>query len=881
MQGLLILRGEPSRDPSPTTAVPVAAAGADPSGWFLVELRGREPTLEWCEVAGGVRVLGGAKPTVRRCVVRDSAGSGVLVSGNARATLLHNTVRNNRLQGVGVKGGASVEMHHNTVGANLQCGVLLTETSRGALTHNLVHGNRLNGVAIQGDAEVSLGHNELGPDNRCGLSICDTARARLSGGAVGANRLHGVRALGSARLQITDAELRDNHRCGLWLAGTARVSFDACALRGSWQHGCAVQEEATLEARGVTIEDNARSGVVLFDAAKASVGADDAGAPSTIRRNRLQGVAALGTAALELTRTTVEGNSQCGIVLLEKAVGTIAHATVQGNRWEGVALLESRASLRHCVIADNRRRGVLVCRGARATVEDNELRGNPTAIDVYSLRGVRTARNHTGADHGAAPALVRRRGRRLLLVLLAMMALQIFQCTILDIYLVRLYKDTQMSLLCLLDIVAVLWPCAAFVANLLYGGGYGQLQDKSLTNQTRLHGSLLLGGGATIYLASVGIKALLLFPSMHKLSVDDLLGPNYCEAALLLTVAILFMYGYSLKPMGDLTMAGQADSQVRNRALLDVVDALDLFRLWRVLEVFDAPADGAEADLVAVSRSDCDVSARLGWATSRLGGLPSGNPWLGGVTAALVLIALLTAGFAWCAFPMCGRLRLHHRLAEPMTDLLLERKRSYWMFSLWFVDLPFFTIRCVYFFGYGVPVSTFLARNVVDIGSTLFDLRILLDPAEYDWMRFVTPGSGTGGGLSASGDGGGGSGRGGGGDDGVAAEGFAIGDASVGGGGGGNGVDEVPRPPMRPRSGSVVSEMNLDLGSEPSALSRRASHSTSLANGASNGGRDVLRDVLAEADAAPTPRLRLESDPPMPTPEEDGPLRDTPPLEFV
>ena len=94
------------------------------------------------------------------------------------------------------------------------------------------------------------------------------------------------------------------------------------------------------------------------------------------------------------------------------------------------------------------------------------------------------------------------------------------------------------------------------------------------------------------------------------------------------------------------------------------------------------------------------------------------------MTAALVLIALLTAGFAWCAFPMCGRLRLHHRLAEPMTDLLLERKRSYWMFSLWFVDLPFFTIRCVYFFGYGVPVSTFLARNVVDIGSTLFDLRI-------------------------------------------------------------------------------------------------------------------------------------------------------------
>ena len=155
------------------------------------------------------------------------------------------------------------------------------------------------------------------------------------------------------------------------------------------------------------------------------------------------------------------------------------------------------------------------------------------------------------------------------------------------------------------------------------------------------------------------------------------------------------MYGYSLKPMGDLTMAGQADSQVRNRALLDVVDALDLFRLWRVLEVFDAPTDGTEADLVAVSRSECDVSARLGWATSRLGGLPSGNPWLGGVTAALVLIALLTAGFAWCAFPMCGRLRLHHRLAEPMTDLLLERKRSYWMFSLWFVDLPFFTIRCV------------------------------------------------------------------------------------------------------------------------------------------------------------------------------------------
>ena len=78
VQGLLILRGEPSRDPSPAN-VAVAAAGADPSGWFLVELRGREPTLEWCEVAGGVRVLGGAKPTVRRCVVRDSAGSGVLV----------------------------------------------------------------------------------------------------------------------------------------------------------------------------------------------------------------------------------------------------------------------------------------------------------------------------------------------------------------------------------------------------------------------------------------------------------------------------------------------------------------------------------------------------------------------------------------------------------------------------------------------------------------------------------------------------------------------------------------------------------------------------------------------------------------------------------
>ena len=256
--------------------------------------------------------------------------------------------------------------------------------ARGALTHNLVHGNRLNGVAIQGDAEVTLGHNELGPDNRCGLSICDTARARLSGGAVGANRLHGVRALGSARLQITDAELRDNHRCGLWLAGTARVAFEPRAPRLVAARRCAVQEaSATLEARGVTIEDNARSGVVLFDAAKASVGADDAGAPSTIRRNRLQGVAALGTAALELTRTTVEGNSQCGDRVVGEGGGDDRPrhraAATAGRAWR---CWRARASLRHCVIADNRRRGVLVCRGARATVEDNELRGNPTAIDV-------------------------------------------------------------------------------------------------------------------------------------------------------------------------------------------------------------------------------------------------------------------------------------------------------------------------------------------------------------------------------------------------------------------------------------------------------------------------------------------------------------------
>ena len=89
-----------------------------------------------------------------------------------------------------------------------------------------------------------------------------------------------------------------------------------------------------------------------------------------------------------------------------------------GTTVSSVFLPESRASLRHLLIAECKR-GVSSRRRARhRRGRDVALRGNPTAIDAtrsHARRDVRARAHDTGADHGAAPALVRRRGRRLLL----------------------------------------------------------------------------------------------------------------------------------------------------------------------------------------------------------------------------------------------------------------------------------------------------------------------------------------------------------------------------------------------------------------------------------------------------------------------------------
>ena len=330
-----------------------------------------------------------------------------------------------------------------------------------------------------------------------------------------------------------------------------------------------------------------------------------------------------------------------------------------------------------------------------------------------------------------------------------------------------------------------------------------------VTNQTRLHGSLA-GGGATASTSprSASRRCSSALPCARA-SVDDLLGPNYCEAALLLTVAILFMYGYSLKPMGDLTMAGQADSHARAPRRRRRTRPR---RLWRVLEVFDAPRRrGGRAALR--SRSDCDVSARATPVAPRriTVGAIRGSA---GSTAALVLIALLTAGFGWCA---CGG-------AAPPPPRRADDRRARSAgsgatgCSAWERRRTFFTIRRALL--RVRRVSTFLARNVVDIGPARRPARSrpcrdALDAVRHSGERHRRR-------LSARARGEAGSGRGGGGDDGVAAEGLLVGDASVGGG-----AEEAPArgaaAPMRPRAS------NMRVGDESRAplrvgQSRRASH---------------------------------------------------------
>ncbi|MFI9331518.1 right-handed parallel beta-helix repeat-containing protein [Kitasatospora sp. NPDC052868] len=358
------------------------------------------PALAGCRVetrsATGVEVTGGARPTLRGCVVSNPAGLGLRLRGEDTAAAFEDCeVAAAGQAGLAVLGGASAALDRCRVHHAAGAGVLLSDPGSAAeLTGCEIYEIRGSGVQAEAQAGGRLVDCEIHRVTGNGVTLDGEAELTLTGCRVHDLPENGADLRGRARLTLVNSTVRDFGRGALsvWDQGT-EATAESSEIHGSTGEYPAlwVSDGARLTLTDCSLHDLPDALFVLDrDSAATAEGC-------SFSRIRSSAVSVSGGAGVTLTGCRVQ-EAGTGLWFRDHGSGGLLTDCEISDVATGVIVTKGADPvLRDCHVRASSDAGVYVSAQGRGTFEDCRV-SHGKGFGFHIIDGCRTVLTRCRAE---------------------------------------------------------------------------------------------------------------------------------------------------------------------------------------------------------------------------------------------------------------------------------------------------------------------------------------------------------------------------------------------------------------------------------------------------------------------------------------------------
>lgn len=291
----------------------------------------------WTEEAqarAGLRLEGGTRGVVRKCMAVDNNGHGIRVVDRAQPTLERNVCSDNSYNGI-----------------------VYRDSGGGVAWENECYRNGLHGIDVYDNAQPILERNTCTANQESGVAYFGQAGGVARQNDCSTNGLHGISLQGQARPTLEENVCADNQESGIAYFEQADGAARRNECSGNGTNGITVQNEAHPALEGNHCFENALNGIALLDGVQPKLEgnqcvangqdgimyASSAGGMAlgnTCSENGLHGIEVQAQARPMLQANLCTDNAQAGIGYSAKAGGVAFRNQCSGNRW-GIYVAET------------------------------------------------------------------------------------------------------------------------------------------------------------------------------------------------------------------------------------------------------------------------------------------------------------------------------------------------------------------------------------------------------------------------------------------------------------------------------------------------------------------------------------------------------------
>ncbi|MBO1418928.1 right-handed parallel beta-helix repeat-containing protein [Streptomyces sp. FH025] len=361
------------------------------------------PAFSGCRIetrsATGVEVTGGARPTLRGCVIANPAGLGLRLRGEGTAAAFEDCeVAAAGQAGLAVLGGATAALDRCRVHHASGAGVLLSDPGSVAeLTGCEIYEIRGSGVQAEAQAGGRLVDCEIHRVTGNGLTLDGEAELVLTGCRVHDLPENGADLRGRSRLSLDHSTVRDFGRGALsvWDQGTEAVA-ESCQIHGSTGEYPAlwVSDGARLTLTDCSLHDLPDALFVLDrDSAAVAQGC-------SFSRIRSSAVSVSGGATVSLAACRVQ-EAGTGLWFRDHGSGGLLTDCEISDVATGVIVTKGADPvLRDCTVRASTDAGVYISAQGRGTFEDCRV-SHGKGFGFHVIDGCRTQLTRCRAEQNA------------------------------------------------------------------------------------------------------------------------------------------------------------------------------------------------------------------------------------------------------------------------------------------------------------------------------------------------------------------------------------------------------------------------------------------------------------------------------------------------
>ncbi|MER7756741.1 right-handed parallel beta-helix repeat-containing protein [Kitasatospora sp. NPDC097643] len=378
---------------APATVRDLVVEGGDSSvPAVLVTGPQATPAFSGCRIetrsAAGIEIGGGARPTLRGCVIANPSGLGLRLRGEGTAAAFEECeVAAAGQAGIAVLAGATAALERCRVHHASGAGVLLSDPGSAAeLTGCEIYEIRGSGVQAEAHAGGRLVDCEIHRVTGNGLTLDGEAELVLTGCRVHDLPENGADLRGRSRLSLVHSTVRDFGRGALsvWDQGTEAVA-ESCQLHGSTGEYPAlwVSDGARLTLTDCSLHDLPDALFVLDrDSAATAEGC-------SFSRIRSSAVSVSGGATVSLARCRVQ-EAGTGLWFRDHGSGGLLTDCEISDVATGVIVTKGADPvLRDCTVRASTDAGVYVSAQGRGTFEDCRV-SHGKGFGFHIIDGCRT-----------------------------------------------------------------------------------------------------------------------------------------------------------------------------------------------------------------------------------------------------------------------------------------------------------------------------------------------------------------------------------------------------------------------------------------------------------------------------------------------------------